>query len=99
MEVESLLYGSSVKGTLKDGSFSGNSKSYMRHVKEGFEMEHPSLYDLCEPNLEGRLLYRGLQETCNGKVWKQNLRYLAREGLANMFIGLQTVHDIFLCHI
>ena len=39
-----------MKGTLREGSFTGNSESYVRHVKEGFEMEHPSLYSLCEGN-------------------------------------------------
>jgi hypothetical protein len=30
------LRGSSVKGTWSEGSFTGNSESYIRHVKEGY---------------------------------------------------------------
>jgi hypothetical protein len=30
------LYGSSVRETWREGSFTGNSESYVRHVKEGF---------------------------------------------------------------
>jgi hypothetical protein len=41
-----------VKGTLREGSFTGNSESFIKHVKEGFEMEHPSLYSPCEGNFK-----------------------------------------------
>jgi hypothetical protein len=57
----------------REGFFTG----HVRHVKEGLEME---------------------QLSRNGRLWKQsvsfiglhkgNLRHLAREGSANMFIGL-----------
>jgi len=30
---------------------------------------------------------------------KGNLSHLAREGLANVFIGLEPVLDIFFCHV
>jgi len=40
------------------GSFSGNSESYVRHVKEGFGNEASlSLYRLHERNPEGQFLY------------------------------------------
>jgi hypothetical protein len=70
-----------------------------------------SLWQLCERNLEVELLYwelRKLHITSQGRLWKWsisfiglhkgNLRYLAREGLANMFIGPETILDIFSCH-
>jgi hypothetical protein len=36
--------------------------------RKAFEMEHLSLKTLREENLEGRLLYCGLRETCNGRL-------------------------------
>jgi len=57
-----------------------------------------SQMQLCEGNLEGGLLYWGLSQTWNGRLWKWsisfiglhkgNLRHLAREGSVTMFIGL-----------
>jgi hypothetical protein len=48
--------------------------------------------------VQGGLLFWGIWETCNGTLWKHsisfiglqkgNLRHSAREGSANMFIGL-----------
>jgi hypothetical protein len=95
------LYGSFVKGPWKESSYTGDSESYIRHVKEGFgNGVSNSLYRLRKGN-------RGLRENCNGRLWKQsisfiglrkgNLRYLAREASANMFIGPEPVLDIFFC--
>jgi hypothetical protein len=92
------LYGSSVRGTWRKGSFTGNSDSYIRHVKEGFENgTSPSFYRLREHG--GRAPTREFCETCHGRLLKQsisfiafhkgNLRHLAWEGSANMFIGLR----------
>jgi len=104
------LYGSFVKGTWRESSYTGDSESYIRHVKEGFgNGASNSLYRLHKGNLEGGLLYWGLRESCNGRLWKQsisfiglhkgNLRYLAREASFNMFIGPKPVLDIFFCHV
>ena len=87
------------RGNWGEGSFTGNSESYVRHVKEGFgNGASLCLYRLREGNLEGGFQYWGLPETCNGRLWKQNIsfiglhkrniRHLAREGSASMFNAL-----------
>ena len=104
------LYGSFVKGTWRESSYTGDFESYIRHVKQGFgNGASNSLYRLHKRNLESGLLYWGLQETCNGRLWKQsisftgprkgNLRYLASGASANMFIGSEPVVVIFFCHV
>jgi hypothetical protein len=51
------LYGSSVRGTWRDRSITGNSASYVRHFNEGFgNGALLSSYRLRERNLEGGLL-------------------------------------------
>jgi flavodoxin len=43
-------------GTWKEGSFTGNTENYARHIKEALTIEHLSLYRLYEWKLEGGLL-------------------------------------------
>jgi hypothetical protein len=45
-------------GTWKEDSFTGNTKSYVKHIKEALAIEHLSLslYRLYEGKLEGGLL-------------------------------------------
>jgi hypothetical protein len=47
-----------VRGTWREGSFTGNSASYIRHVKEDYcnAASVVSLKRLCEGNLESGLL-------------------------------------------
>ena len=64
------------------GNLEGGS-SYPRireTLRRAVEKEHLSIWELCDGNLEGSLLYRGLWETCN---WR-----LPREGSSSMFIVL-----------
>jgi hypothetical protein len=62
------IYRGSISETWRVGPRVGDSE---RHVKEGFgNGASLSLYRLYEGNLEGGLLYRGLQETCNRRIWK-----------------------------
>jgi hypothetical protein len=52
------LYGSFVKGTWRESSYTGDSESYIRPVKEGFgNGASNSLYRLRTGNLEGGLLH------------------------------------------
>jgi len=66
------LYWRSMRETWREVSFTGNSESYIRHVKEGFgNGACPSLYRLRECG--GRAPRLGLCETCNGKLLKQSI--------------------------
>jgi hypothetical protein len=51
------------------GSF---TRYLLRQVKKAVETErHVSLWELCEGNLDGGLLYRGLWIICKRRLWKQ----------------------------
>jgi len=52
------LCGSCAKGTWREGFFTGNPESYVRHVKVDFRNGASlSLKRVCEGNLKGRLLH------------------------------------------
>jgi hypothetical protein len=70
------VYGSSARGTWRERSITGNSESYVRHIKEGFGNEASfSLQRLREGNLdEGEASYNedskihGMEGSGNGAL-------------------------------
>jgi hypothetical protein len=92
--------------TWKEGSLTGNSESYERMSRKALEMEHLSAHMMQEGNLEGGILYGGLQQTCNRGYRKRIISFiglykgnLAREGLAAMFIGKEPKLHTFFCYV
>ena len=58
-----------LRGTWRVGSF---TRYLLRQVKKAVETgRHLSLWELCEGNLDGELLYCGLWTICKRRLWKQ----------------------------
>ena len=87
-----------LKGVCLPGTFSDSKQALLKwHLSLSLSLSPPSQWQLCEGNLEGGLLYWGLSQTWNGRLWKWsisfrrlhkgNLRHLAREGSATKFVG------------
>jgi hypothetical protein len=77
--------------------------------RKAFEMGHLSLYRGFVRGTWREASYTEGYETFSGRLWKWsisftglhkgNLKHLAREGSANLFIGVEPLLVIFLCYV
>jgi hypothetical protein len=71
VETECLFLLELCEGNMEGGSFTGNSE---RYVKEGSgKAASPSIWGLHKGILKGGLLYWGLQEPNQGRIWKWSI--------------------------
>jgi hypothetical protein len=94
-------------GTWREGPFIWDSEDTQ---EKALVMEHHSLYGDSVRGTWKEGSYNEDSETCNTRLQKWSIcfyrgsttrtyRHLAREGMANMFIGAEPVLDIFSCYV
>jgi len=64
-------------GTWKKGSFAGKSERYVKNIKDDSgNVASLTVWRFCEENLEIGLLYWGLWEICNRRLWKRSISFI-----------------------